>query len=316
MQETDYSNTIFYKIYCKAPEIKEVYVGHTIDFVKRKQGHKQSCINERSMSHNLKVYKFIREHGGWDNWKMEIIGFKCCNNIGEACEEEQRYYDEYNATLNSVLPKKPIKTNILTEENFNKPCECCDIVCRSVTQYERHISSKTHKRNLNRMNNPRKSYDDNKTYKFICEKCDYKCVRESQYNRHLSTSKHKNRHKNTDESSIIDSDNKEHKEYKCKCGKIYKERSGLWRHKQNCKIQSYVGSVGDIETEVVPESDETVDKSIQNYTEQIDELKKLIMNQSKIHQQQLKLQQEQYDKQMKERQEQQNQQLQELLSKL
>ena len=25
----DYSNTIIYKIYCKNPEIKDIYVGHT-----------------------------------------------------------------------------------------------------------------------------------------------------------------------------------------------------------------------------------------------------------------------------------------------
>ncbi len=25
--------------------------------------------------------------------------------------------------------------------------------------------------------------------------------------------------------------------YKCNCGKIYKDRSGLWYHKKNCKVK-------------------------------------------------------------------------------
>ena len=43
--EIDYSNTIIYKISCKDIAIKEVYVGHTTNFVQRKHTHKQSCIN-------------------------------------------------------------------------------------------------------------------------------------------------------------------------------------------------------------------------------------------------------------------------------
>ena len=48
--EIDYSNTIFYKIFCKNPEIIDLYVGHTTNFVQRKHGHKQNCINTRGWS--------------------------------------------------------------------------------------------------------------------------------------------------------------------------------------------------------------------------------------------------------------------------
>ena len=44
----DYSNTIIYKITCRDPEIKDVYVGHTVDFIQRKHTHKQSCNNEKN----------------------------------------------------------------------------------------------------------------------------------------------------------------------------------------------------------------------------------------------------------------------------
>lgn len=45
--EIDYSNTIFYKIFCKDTTIKDLYVGLTTNFVQRKHAHKQSCKMKR-----------------------------------------------------------------------------------------------------------------------------------------------------------------------------------------------------------------------------------------------------------------------------
>ena len=82
--QIDYSNTVFYKIYCKEPSIKDIYVGHTTNFVQRKYAHKRTCIREKDANHHLKVYKCIRDNGGWDNWKMDIIGFHDCYDHYEA----------------------------------------------------------------------------------------------------------------------------------------------------------------------------------------------------------------------------------------
>jgi hypothetical protein len=60
---------------------------------------------------------------------------------------------------------------------------------------------------------------------FTCEFCDYTTSRKSQFDRHITTLKHKkstNVNEKVPESSAV---------FKCECGKIYKERSGLWRHK-------------------------------------------------------------------------------------
>ena len=65
----DYTKTIIYKlINYDYPEL--VYVGTTTNFTKRKQKHKESCLNEKSKKHNLKVYTNIRENDGWKNWSM------------------------------------------------------------------------------------------------------------------------------------------------------------------------------------------------------------------------------------------------------
>ena len=68
---------------------------------------------------------------------------------------------------------------------------------------------------------------------YECKICDYITCRKSQYNRHLDTEKHKNNSISTNintkvqQSSLI--------QYKCiNCDKIYKERTGLWKHKQKC----------------------------------------------------------------------------------
>ena len=102
--EIDYSTTIIYKITCKDILCQDVYIGHTTNFVQRKHSHKQGCVNEKSNNYNCKLYKIIRENGGWNNWKMEIINWYNCKNSYEARKKEQEYFELFNATLNSVEP--------------------------------------------------------------------------------------------------------------------------------------------------------------------------------------------------------------------
>ena len=104
--DIDYSNTIIYKICCKNDSIKELYVGHTTNFVQRKCQHKQG---QYDINNKCKLYETIRNNGGWDNWNMEIIDFKNCENSYEARKIEQSYFETLNATLNSVNPLSNLK---------------------------------------------------------------------------------------------------------------------------------------------------------------------------------------------------------------
>ena len=104
--EIDYSNTIIYKITCKDSNIKDVYVGHTTNFVQRKHAHKQSCINEKSTNYNCKLYQVIRNNGGWDNWSMIEIEKYPCNDGNEARARERYWCETLNATLNDRMPLK------------------------------------------------------------------------------------------------------------------------------------------------------------------------------------------------------------------
>jgi hypothetical protein len=68
---------------------------------------------------------------------------------------------------------------------------------------------------------------------YYCIICDYKCSRKSDYNKHLSTSKHTKGYK-----TVTNDDNISHNVASnvCNCGKIYKHRQGLSRHKKKCSI--------------------------------------------------------------------------------
>jgi len=198
--DSDYSTTVIYKITCNDPNITDKYVGHTIDFVRRRKEHKNNICNEQSAYCNLKLYKFIRDNGGWDNWKMEVIAFYNCNNLNEARQKEQEHYVELKATLNSVEPFNPKSINADTKDmltnaydglfdNFkhklpDKPykffCEKCDCKCRDKTDWDKHV--KTIKHN-----------SDGFQPKFECNLCNYKCAVASLLEKHKLTTKHKTR---------------------------------------------------------------------------------------------------------------------------
>ena len=90
-----------YKLCCLDQSINDIYIGHTTDFTKRKNKHKSSCCNENTKDYNLKVYQFIRENGGWENWSMIQIEEYPCNNNREAEARETYWMKELKSTLNS-----------------------------------------------------------------------------------------------------------------------------------------------------------------------------------------------------------------------
>jgi hypothetical protein len=104
----DYSKTIIYKIQHEDNE-ELVYVGHTTNFIKRKNQHKTACSNENGKSFNYKLYTMIRVNGGWDCFKMVMIEEYPCANLLEACKREDECMRQLKATMNScgaVLDKE------------------------------------------------------------------------------------------------------------------------------------------------------------------------------------------------------------------
>jgi len=68
-----------------------VYVGSTKDVNLRHGTHKRNCNNENEKAYNFKVYRHIRDNGGWDSWKFEIIKIEYNLTIEKLGEFEREY---------------------------------------------------------------------------------------------------------------------------------------------------------------------------------------------------------------------------------
>ena len=265
-ENINYSNTIIYKIYCKDDTITDIYVGHTTHFIQRKYQHK---ILSNESNNNLKIYKTIRENGGWDNWSMVEIAIYNCKNSTEARIKEQIHYEKLHATLNSCAPYID-KTKYF--------CVECDLQCSGPKLFNNHINCISHNKNIINPNNEPK---------FRCEFCDYRTSKKSSYVNHIASAKHK---RITNELQIGQKDDKTMPDtietFICSCGKQYQHRQGLWRHKKKCNKKE-----SDIEESDIEESDieePNAKELIQYLLKENSEFKQLMLDQNKYMQEQNK----------------------------
>jgi hypothetical protein len=124
----NFHETVIYKIVCNDTRITDVYVGHTTNFTQRKNHHKTSSLGNIPQS-RLKLYTFINDHGGWNNWNMIEIEKYPCSDGNEACARERHHYELLNSTLNDRSPHKRLITNSVRAKawrttNSIKTCTC------------------------------------------------------------------------------------------------------------------------------------------------------------------------------------------------
>ena len=104
-----YSNSIVYKLCCTDVSVTDIYVGSTCNFAKRKSQHKSKCLNESAAKHNLPVYQYIRENGGWENWQMvQLLSFSC-QTPREKELKEREFVDLLKPKLNRQIPTRGMK---------------------------------------------------------------------------------------------------------------------------------------------------------------------------------------------------------------
>lgn len=103
----DYSKNVIYKLVCNDLNVKDIYVGHTTNFIDRKRSHKHNCHNENSSKYyHLKVYEVIRANMGWDNWSMILVEEYPCENRLQAEQRERYWLETLGATLNYNVPSR------------------------------------------------------------------------------------------------------------------------------------------------------------------------------------------------------------------
>ena len=284
--EIDYSNTIIYKITCKDPKIKDLYVGHTTNFVQRKHAHKQNC-NDVKNPTPCKLYQVIRDNGGWNNWKMEIVNFFECKDHYEARKKEQEYFVLLNATLNSIepMPKPkvviPVEKVKIQKEIFH--CEICNIKFKNLKLLDIHKNTKKHVKKQQVTVETKTNENIPKNPKFSCYDCKYITDNKKDFNKHNLTLKHLNNVKSTEKNEIVTSEVtvsdtislKKQPQICISCNKIYKSRNGLWLHKKKCISEQIENSE---ENSIIPE--EKHNKT----DEELRELKTMFMKMIEINQ--------------------------------
>lgn len=92
-----------------------IYIGSTKDFKQRKNQHKRACEIKQ-----VKVYKMIREAGGWDNCEMVPIEEFECDTTLEAHIREEHWRREYNANMNSLRAYVTEEERIELKKESNK----------------------------------------------------------------------------------------------------------------------------------------------------------------------------------------------------
>jgi len=130
-----------------------IYIGSTEDIKCRMSTHKIRCNNIKSRNYNYKVYKYIRDNGGWNEWKYEII-----DEVEVALREDAGIYEgeyiiKYDAInkLNDVVAGRCLNKskNQYHKEKYQRNKE--DILQR-VTEYRN--------KNKDAINQRRREYNE------------------------------------------------------------------------------------------------------------------------------------------------------------
>ena len=61
------SEVSIYKLSSKDPEINDIFIGCTKRLLRHMTKHYYVCHTSTTPEHNAYVYRFIREHGGWND---------------------------------------------------------------------------------------------------------------------------------------------------------------------------------------------------------------------------------------------------------
>ena len=121
-----------------------------------------------------------------------------------------------------------LETPFLPEFVSEYVCDTCHYTTNIKSNYLKHLMTRKHAIS---------EHKEAKKYK--CDLCQFCTNSQKDYDRHLETYKHTTRQLKNDIGSDEDvsiNDNQK-KNYDCDvCGKTYRDRSGLWKHKQSCSL--------------------------------------------------------------------------------
>jgi hypothetical protein len=90
----------------------QFYIGSTLNLSRRKSHHKKNVKNKVGKLYWCKIYQYIRDNGGWDNFTFTKIDEIDINLLSEGTEYEQSIIDELKPSLNSIKASKKLYKEI------------------------------------------------------------------------------------------------------------------------------------------------------------------------------------------------------------
>tara|TARA_R110000822_G_scaffold200527_1_gene338042 strand:+ start:792 stop:1265 length:474 start_codon:yes stop_codon:yes gene_type:complete len=150
----NYNQSNIYKLCCKDENITECYVGSTTNFKRRYLQHKCRSYNINELSYSSKLYSFIRNNGGFDNWTMKLLENVNCDTKLELHKLERKWIENSNAILNCRVPTRTKKE--FYQDNKARLCAYknikfeCDVCLGSYTRnnFAKHKKTQKHVKHL------------------------------------------------------------------------------------------------------------------------------------------------------------------------
>jgi hypothetical protein len=140
-----------YKLYCDG--IDEFYIGSTWNMKERKTNHKHKCYSDKYSTYNSKVYQYIRENQGFDNWKFEILETNEFENEHNLKIREQHYKNLLNPSLNTYNANTTEEQRKAYVKNYDKircikniRCGCGSLLSKATKKL--HEGSDKHQKYL------------------------------------------------------------------------------------------------------------------------------------------------------------------------
>jgi hypothetical protein len=190
----NYSESSIYKLCCKDVNVKEIYVGSTVNFTRRKCAHK-GCCNNKNSKENLYVYQFIRANGGFINFDMiEIERYKASDK--KDLEKRERYWIELlSASLNSIIPTRSSKEwyqenkEVVIEKQRNYKEKNKEVIIEKQRNYNKKNKEVINEKSKIRYEKNKEVIIEKRKEKITCE-CG-SILRKCNSSKHNKTKKHK-----------------------------------------------------------------------------------------------------------------------------
>jgi hypothetical protein len=144
----NYNESRIYKIYCTLATINEFYIGSSARFEERSKLHKSDCTNINSPRYSYKLYNYIRNNGGWNNFTVEVLEKYPCKNRTELNIREEWWKQQQQPTLNNNKAHRTDEEHkeYQQQSNNNRPigkfnCSNCNKTY-TYTNKQTHLRSK------------------------------------------------------------------------------------------------------------------------------------------------------------------------------